>query len=59
MEERKKYCLDFNKGVCKFHRLTPKEYCRDKQCSKLHVCKKCLVQDNVEMKHPEKRVHEE
>ena len=52
-EERKKYCLDFNRGTCKFDK-SHKGKINGTNVFKLHVCKRCLVQEDIEAQHAEK-----
>ena len=52
-EERKKYCLDYNRGVCKFDKAHEGKI-NGFSVWKLHICRRCLVDDNVEAQHPEK-----
>ena len=52
-EERKKYCLDYNRGTCKFDK-GHEGRINGQTFFKLHVCKRCLVQDGLEVNHPEK-----
>ena len=51
-EERKKYCLDFNRGKCRFKE-SHKGWLNNRQVWKLHVCKKCLVEQGTEANHTE------
>ena len=51
--EQKKYCLDFNKGLCKLQ--GPHEgLLNDSSVVKYHICKKCLIDDRLEKAHPMK-----
>ena len=52
-EERKKYCLEYNKGTCKFDKAHEGKI-NGQIVNKLHICKRCLVESNVEAYHPEK-----
>ena len=52
-EERKKYCLDYNKGTCKLQ--GPHEGSLNGSIVvKYHICKKCLIEEGVERYHPSK-----
>ena len=52
-DERKKYCLNYNRGNCNFDD-SHEGNLGGQTVFKLHVCKKCLVKDGLELKHPEK-----
>ena len=52
-DDRKKYCLDYNRGQCKF-KDSHEGSLGGQAVWKLHVCRKCLVEDGVEVKHMEK-----
>ena len=52
-DDRKKYCLEFNKGTCKLQ--GPHEgLLNSSTVLKYHICKKCLMDENVEHAHPSK-----
>ena len=52
-EERKKYCLDYNKGTCTLQ--GPHEgNLNGVSVMKHHICKRCLIDDRVEKHHPSK-----
>ena len=52
-EEKKKYCLDYNVGTCV--RDSPHEgQLKGNVVLKYHVCKKCLMDHNLERYHPSK-----
>ena len=52
-EERKKYCLDYNKGLCKLQ--SPHEgSLNGVTVTKHHICKHCLIDEGVERNHPSK-----
>ena len=53
MEDKKKYCLDFNKGICP--QSGPHEgTLNGVTVLKHHVCKRCLIEQGVERNHPSK-----
>ena len=52
-EERKKYCLDFNRGTCRFDK-SHEGKINGQTYFKLHVCRKCLVDKGIESNHTEK-----
>ena len=52
-DDRKKYCLDYNRGSCSFTD-SHEGKLQGQLVWKLHVCKRCLVQEGVEAKHSEK-----
>ena len=52
-EDSKKYCLDFNRGNCRFDD-SHEGRLGNQTVFKLHVCKACLVNENVEARHAEK-----
>ena len=52
-DERKKYCLDYNRGNCSMG-ASHEGKLNGAQVFKLHVCRWCLVNENKEVKHPEK-----
>ena len=52
-EDKKKYCLDFNRGGCTFDD-SHKGKLAVQIMWKLHVCRKCLFKDGNELRHPEK-----
>ena len=50
-EDRKKYCLDYNKGNCKLS--SPHEgLLNGIQVVKHHLCKRCLIDEGVEASTP-------
>ena len=51
-DNRKKYCLDFNRGNCKITE-SHEGKLHGQQVFKLHICRRCLVEDGIEAKHPE------
>ena len=51
--DRKKYCLDFNRGQCK-HDKSHEGFITGQLHMKLHICKHCLVLEGVEANHSEK-----
>ena len=51
-DDRKKYCLEFNRGSCEKTE-SHEGILQGQVVFKLHVCKHCLVQDRVELKHAE------
>ena len=52
-EEKKKYCLEYNKGECTLS--SPHEGTLGNQkVLKYHLCKKCLMDRNLERSHPSK-----
>ena len=52
-KNRKKYCLDFNRGSCKFNKGHEGKI-NGQLVFKEHICRKCLVNDNIESECPEK-----
>ena len=49
-DDRKKYCLDYNKGTCKIQ--GPHEgLLNGVTVVKHHICKKCLMEEGVEQSH--------
>ena len=52
MENRKIYCLDYNRGVCK-QSSSHEGKLHGNTVFKLHVCKACLVKNGEELQHPE------
>ena len=52
-EERKKYCLDYNRGTCRMES-SHEGKINGQSVFKLHVCKRCLVNNGQECNHPEK-----
>ena len=52
-EERTKYCMDYNRGFCKFDKQHEGKI-NGQVITKHHICKRCLVEDHVELSHPEK-----
>ena len=55
-EDRKIYCLDFNRGECKFQK-SHEGKINGQQVFKFHICKRCLVEDGVESEHMERNCH--
>ena len=51
--DRKKYCLDYNRGQCKFDK-SHDGLINGQNFFKLHMCKQCLVNEGIEVTHPEK-----
>ena len=52
-EDRKKYCLDFNKGTCKLQ--GPHDgILNGNSVVKFHICKRCLIEDGVKRFHSSK-----
>ena len=52
-EEKKKYCLDFNKGLCRLQ--SPHEgTLNGTNVLKYHLCKRCLLEEGIERTHPSK-----
>ena len=45
-EERKKYCLDYNKGMCKLQ-LPHEGFLNGIQVLKFHICKRCLIDEDL------------
>ena len=52
-EDRKKYCLHYNQGKCAFDDSHDGKL-NGQQVFKLHICKRCLVEEGKESRHPEK-----
>ena len=52
-EERKKYCLDYNRGTCTYSD-SHEGKLNGVQVMKMHICRKCLINENKEVKHAEK-----
>ena len=52
-EDRKKYCLDFNRGVCKFN-TSHEGKINGTNMFKLDVCRECLVNEDMEVAHAER-----
>ena len=51
--DRKKYCLDYNKGLCKLQ--GPHEgLLNGSTVVKHHICKRCLIDEGLEKAHPSK-----
>ena len=52
-DEKKKYCLEFNKGTCSLQ--GPHEgTLNGLTVMKYHICKRCLIEDRLECSHPSK-----
>ena len=52
-EDRRKYCLDYNKGTCTLQ--GPHEgILNGVNVTKFHLCKQCLMEDGSERMHPSK-----
>ena len=52
-KEKKKYCLEYNKGTCSMH--GPHEgFLNGVKVTKHHICKRCLMDEGVEKAHPSK-----
>ena len=52
-DDRKKYCLDFNRGTCK-QNSSHEGKLNGVSVFKLHICKLCLARDDLEENHPAK-----
>ena len=52
-DDKKKYCLDYNKGVCRLQ-APHKGFLNGTTVIKHHLCKKCLIEEGVERAHPSK-----
>ena len=52
-DDRKKYCLDYNKGTCRMQG-SHEGILSGVVVYKHHICKKCLIEDNSERYHPSK-----
>ena len=52
-ENRKKYCLEFNRGTCNMTG-AHEGLLHGKTVLKQHICRKCLINEGVESNHPEK-----
>ena len=53
LEDRTKYCLDYNRGTCKLERQHEGKL-GGQVVLKHHICRRCLVEDQVELYHAEK-----
>ena len=53
LEDRKKYCLDYNRGTCRQDH-SHEGKLNGQTVFKLLVCKLCLAKDDVEEGHPAK-----
>ena len=53
MDDRVKYCLDFNRGKCSFDKVHEGKI-NGEWVMKQHVCRKCLINQRVEVNHAEK-----
>ena len=53
VEDKKRYCQDFNKGTCAQDK-SHEGKLHGHSVFKLHVCRKCLMNDGLELKHTEK-----
>ena len=52
-EEQKKYCLDFNRGNCKYEKAHEGKI-SGQVVWKSHICKRCLMEEGIEAQHAEK-----
>ena len=53
LQDHTKYCLDFNRGSCKFNQGHEGKL-HGQTVFKAHICKACLVRENREVPHAEK-----
>ena len=53
LDDRVKYCLDFNRGLCKLEKQHEGKI-NGQTVTKHHICRRCLVEDNREVAHAEK-----
>ena len=51
-DDRTKYCLDFNRGKCKFDKGHEGQL-NGQTVFKAHICKACLVRNGNELMHAE------
>ena len=52
-DDRTKYCLEFNRGKCEF-KDSHEGKLRGQDVFKMHICRKCLVNKGLEVRHAEK-----
>ena len=52
-EDKRRYCLEYNKGTCPIDK-SHEGKLHGVMVFKLHVCRKCLLQEGLELKHTEK-----
>ena len=53
LDDRTKYCLDYNRGICRYDQGHEGKL-QGNTVFKMHICKQCLARDGSESSHPAK-----